>query len=249
MTDTSPIEDMSTTAERTEGENRMSCLWWKGHWANDRECALCFSSSSTRNQTRTARMATRRQLTSQANQAGVCFVLNEYSDDPDTSAHMVGAEATEQIPLTPTASAAVDIKNTATFHDRAVDDNDQIWAIEADRAGWSETFKSGTYRGMLCGVFLRDYPKQVVSLTKAKSVPTSMRKFLSWAQRHCCIDVTASTAERKTSGPACAGACPGGCKEFSRKGSNAHSLRLTRKICGMIRKEERHPQRQDPAPP
>ena len=40
-----------------------------------------------KNQTRTARMATRQQLTNQANQAGMCFVLNEYSDDPDTSRH------------------------------------------------------------------------------------------------------------------------------------------------------------------
>ena len=35
-------------------------------------------------------MATRQHLTDQANQAGVCFVLNEYSDDRDTSADMVG---------------------------------------------------------------------------------------------------------------------------------------------------------------
>ena len=31
------------------------------------------------------------------------------------------------------------------------------------------------------------------------------------------------------------------------KGSNGHSIRLTCKICGTVRKEERHPQRQDPA--
>ena len=59
--------------------------------------------------------------TSQADQAGVCFVLNECSDDPHISAKMVGqnihlpTEPTEQIPLTLTASAAVDIKDTATF--------------------------------------------------------------------------------------------------------------------------------------
>ena len=41
--------------------------------------------------------------------------------------------------------------------------------------------------------------------------------------------------------------CQGGCKEFSRKGSNAHFVSLTCKICGTVRKEERHPQRQDPA--
>ena len=141
----------------------------KGHWANDRECAMSSSSSSTQNQTRTARMATRQQLTDRANQIGVCFVLHEYSDDPDASAHMVGqnvllpTEATEQIPLTPTASAAVDIKNTATFDVRAMDDDDEPWASETDhRTGWNKTFMSGTYRGMLYGIVLRDYPKQVV---------------------------------------------------------------------------------------
>ena len=74
-----------------------------------------------------------------------------------------------------------------------------------------------------------------------------MRELLSWAQRHYGVDVTASTVERKTGGPASVGTCPGGCKEFSRKGSNAHSIRLTCKICGTVRKEERHPQRHDPA--
>ena len=48
---------------------------------------------------------------------------------------------------------------------------------------------------MLYGIVVRDYPKEVVSLAKAKSVPANMREFLSWAQRHYCIDVTASTVE------------------------------------------------------
>ena len=118
-------------------------------------------------------------------------------------------EATEQIPLTPTDSAAVDIKNTATFNDRVMDDNDEPWATETDhRTGWNKTFKSGAYRGILYGMVLRDYPKQVVSLAKAKNVPTNMREFLSSAQRHYRIDVTASTVERKTGGPASAGTCP-----------------------------------------
>ena len=78
----------------------------------------------------------------------------------------------------------------------------------------------------LYGIVLRAYPKQGVSLTKAKSVPTNMREFLSWAQRQYRIDVTTSTVERETGGPTSAGACPGGCKEFSRKGSNAHSMVL-----------------------
>ena len=231
-----------------------SCHVRKGHRANDRECAVSSSSSSTQNQTRTARMATRQHLSNQANQVGVCFVLNECSDDPDTSAYMVGqnvplpTEPTEQIPLTPTASAAVDIKNTPTFDVRVMDDNDEPWSTEADhRRDWNKTFKSGTYRGMLYRIVLRGYPKQVVSLAKAKSVPTNMREFLSWAHRRYRIDVTAPTVERKTGTLAPAGACPGGCKEFSHEGSNAHSIRLTCKICGTVRREERHPPRQDPA--
>ena len=100
---------------------------------------------------------------------------------------------------------------------------------------------------MLYGIVLRDDPKLVASLTKAKRVPANMREFLSCAQRHYRIDVTASTVERKTGGLASVGACPGGCKEFSHRGSNAQFIRLTCKICGTVRKEERHPQRQDPA--
>ena len=131
----------------------------KGYWASDRDGAMSSSRSSTQNQTPIARIATRQQLTNQANQIGVGFVRSRriYSDDPDTSACMVGqnvllpTETTEQIPLTPTASAAVDIKNTATFKDRAMDDNDEMWATEADhRTGWSKMFKSGTYRGVYC---------------------------------------------------------------------------------------------------
>ena len=112
--------------------------------------------------------------------------------------------------MTPTASAAVDMKNTASFNVRTMDEKDEIWTIEADhRTGWKNTFKSGTYRGMLYGVILRGCPKQVVSLTKAKSVPMNMSEFFSWAHRH--------------------------------------YIRLTCKICGTVRKEDRHPQRQDPA--
>ena len=133
-------------------------------------------------------MATRQHLSNQAKQVGVCFVFNEDSDDPDTSACMVcqnvppRTEATEQMPLTPTASAAVDIKNTATFHIRSMDDKHEPWATEADHwKGWNKTLKSGTCRGMLYGIVLCDYPKQVVSLARAKSVPSNMREFLSWA--------------------------------------------------------------------
>ena len=165
---------------------------------------------------------------------------------PRYIADMVGrnvplpTEPTEQILSTPTASAAVNIKNTATFDVRVMDDNDEPWATEADhRTGWNKTFKIGTYRGMLCGIVLRDYPKQVVSLIKSKERLHNHARVSLLAQRNYRTDVTASTVERKTGGLASAGAGPGGCKEFFRKGSNAHSIRLT---C-----EKRHPQRQDPA--
>ena len=104
-------------------------------------------------------MATRQQLTDRVNQTVVCFVLDEYSDDPDISAYMVGQnvplppEATEHIPFTPTASAAVYTKNGVNFNDRVMNDNDEPWATEADhRTSWNETFKSGTHRGVLYGI-------------------------------------------------------------------------------------------------
>ena len=76
----------------------------------------------------------------------------------------------------------------------AMEDNDEPRLSETDhRTGWNKELKSGTYRGMLCGIVLRDYPKQVVSLVKGKGVPANMREFLSWAQRHYRNDVTAST--------------------------------------------------------
>ena len=118
------LEDRRRRLKELKAKTECRGCGREGHWATDRECAMSSSSSSTENQTRTARMATRQQVTNHANQAGVCFVLNEYSDDLDTSAYMVGqnvplpTEATEQIPLTPTASAAVDTKNTATFNER-----------------------------------------------------------------------------------------------------------------------------------
>ena len=154
-------------------------------------------------------------------------------------------ETIKQIPLTPTASAAVDAKDTATFNVRVMDDNDEIWATEADhRTGWNKTFKNGTYRGMLYGIVLHDYPKQVVSLTKAESVPANVREFLSWTQRYYRIDVTASTVERRRASI---------CWYVSRWMQRVFSQRLERafhqraKTCGTVRKEERHPQRQDPA--
>ena len=54
---------------------------------------------------------------------------------------------------------------------------------------------------MLYGIVLRDHPKQVISLAKAKIVPPNMREFLSWAQRHYRIDVATSTVQRIDSVP------------------------------------------------
>ena len=172
----------STTAERIK--KRKPSV----EFAVERDIEQTIANSSyTQNQTPTARMATRQHLTNRANQAAVCFVLYEYSEDPDISAYMVGqnvplpTEASEHVPLTPTASATVDMKNTANFNDLVMNDNDEPWATEADhRTGWNKTIKSGTYRGMMYGIVLRDYPKQVVSLAKAKSVATNMREFSSW---------------------------------------------------------------------
>ena len=96
-------------------------------------------------------MATRQHLSSQANQVGLCFVLNEYSDDPDTSAYMVGQnvplpkESARQTPWTLTASAAVDIKKGGIFDVHAMDDNDE------PRSRYPKRIV--TYRGMLCEVF------------------------------------------------------------------------------------------------
>ena len=81
----------------------------KGHWAHDRDCAMSPSSSSSQNQIRTARVTTPQHLSNQANQVGMSFVLNDDSDDPDTSAYIVGqnvplpTESARQTLLTPTA--------------------------------------------------------------------------------------------------------------------------------------------------
>ena len=177
--------------------------------------------------------------------------------DPETSAYIVGqnvplpTESARQTPLTPTASAAsaaVDTKKGGIFDVHAMDDNDEPWLSETDHiTGWNKEFKSGTYRSMLHGSALRDCQNQVVSLAKAKSVPANMRKFLSWAQRHYRIDVTAPTLQHKTGEPTSVGPSPGGCKDFTHKGSNARFIRVTCKVCRTVRSAERHPPWQDPA--
>ena len=56
-----------------------------------------------------------------------------------------------------------------------MDDDGEPWLSETDhRTGWDKEFKSGTYRGMLYGIVLRDYPKQVVALALARSVPANI---------------------------------------------------------------------------
>ena len=84
------LDDRGRRLKEREATTECRACGRKGHCANDRECALSSSSSSTQNQTRTARMVTRQHLSNQANQVGVCFVLNDYRDDPDTSAFLVG---------------------------------------------------------------------------------------------------------------------------------------------------------------
>ena len=165
------LEDRRRRLKELKAKTECRACGRKVHWAHGRECAT----SSAQNQTHTARMSTRQHLSSQPKQVGMCFVLNDYSDDPDTSAYMVGqnvllpSESVKQTPLTPTASAAVDVKKGGTFEDHAMDDNDEPWLSETDqRTGWNKEFKSGTYRGMLYGIVLRDYPKQVETLAKAK---------------------------------------------------------------------------------
>ena len=110
-----------------------------------------------------------------------------------------------------------------------------------------KTFKTGTYRGMLYGIVLREYPKQVVSLAKAKRVLANMREFLAWGTET--LPYRRNSIRCRTQGGwlASAGPCPGGCQEFSHRGSTALFIRLTCKICGTVRKEERHVQGQDPA--
>ena len=157
-------------------------------------------------------MTRQQHLSHQAKQVGMCFVLNDYSDDPDTSACMVGqnvpipTESARQTLLTPIASATsadVDTKKGGIFDVHAIDCNDEPWLSETDhKSGWNKEFKSGAYRGMLCGVVLRDYSKQVVSLAKAKSVPANLREFLSSAQRHY---VTVSSVQRITGEPTSVG--------------------------------------------
>ena len=163
------LEDRRRRLRKLKAKTECRACGRKGHRAHDRECAMSPSSSPSQNHTRTARVSTRQHLSNQANQVGVCFVLNDYSDDPATSTYMVGQnvplplESVKQTRLTPTASAAVDTKKGGIFDVRAMDDNDEPWLNETDhRTGWNKEFKSGTYRGMLYRIVLHHWPKQRV---------------------------------------------------------------------------------------
>ena len=168
-------------------------------------------------------MATRQHLSNQANQVGACCVLNECSDDPDPSASMVGknvplSKLTDQTPLTPTASAAVDIKKTGTFDVLAMGGNGEPWASETDHRTGTKSSRAERIvvccMELFCEIIQNKlclWPRQRVclqtSLLDTKTLSNSI---------HC------RTQNRRA---ASAGACPGGCKDFSHKGSNAHFIR------------------------
>ena len=62
-----------------------------------------------------------------------------------------------------------------------------------------------------------------------------MREFLCWAPRHCRIDMTHLLVHVQTDA------------KIFRKGPNARFITMTSKICGTVRREERHQSRQGPA--
>ena len=178
------IGGSSTTTERTERKNEYRACGRKGLWTNDRECAMSPSSLSSTTQTRTVRMTAQLHPSSQAKEGHNVFPFSMISAMTLKHSRTWPVEneplPTESTGQTPTASTTVDTGTGGIFHVRAMDDNDEPWLIETDnKSGWNTRFKSGTYRGMLYGVVLRDYPKQVVSLIEAESVPANMREFLS----------------------------------------------------------------------
>ena len=67
------LEDHRRRSKELKANTECRACGRKGHLANDLECAMSSSSSSTQNQTRTARIATRQHLSNQANQVGACF--------------------------------------------------------------------------------------------------------------------------------------------------------------------------------
>ena len=109
----------------------------------------------------TARMTTQLHLFSQPKKVTTCFVLNDYSDDSEIFANIAGqnvrlpTKSTGQTLLTPiasTTSTAADTRTESIIDVRALDSETDY------KSGWNTRFQGGTYRGMLYGVVLRDYP-------------------------------------------------------------------------------------------
>ena len=124
------MEDSRRRLQKLKAKTECRACGRKGHWTHDREYAMSCSSSSI--QTNSSYVDTTTSV-QPSEQVGVCFVLNDYSDDPDTSGYMVGQnvplppESAKQTPMTPTASAAVDTKKEGIFDGHAMNDNDEPW--------------------------------------------------------------------------------------------------------------------------
>ena len=133
-------------------------------------------------------MTTRQHLSSHLRKVTTCFVLDDCDVDCETFANIVDGdlsfsmEPAKQTSSTPIAFNAVDTRegNILDIHTAYDDDGPRSGGDEheSDR----NTFKNGTYCGMLSGDALRDYPKQVVSLTKAGNASTDLCEFLPWTK-------------------------------------------------------------------
>ena len=98
----------------------------------------------------------------------------------------------------------------STFMPRMTMTNHGPWASETDhRTGWNKEFERNVSWHAVLGVCLQT----CVNLSLGH-------------KRHYRIDVTASTVEFKTGGLASADPCPGGCKDLSHNGSDAHLIRF-----------------------
>ena len=112
-------------------------------------------------------------------------------DDNETFTNMVDGEVslsmepTKPIFPTPVAFNAVDTgkKNIPNIHTANDDDGPRSNGDE-HKSDRNTRFKNGTYRGMLSGDVLRDYPKQVVPPTKAGNASTDVCECLSWTQKY-----------------------------------------------------------------
>ena len=118
------------------------------------------------------------------------FILNNYSDDPDTSVYMVGQnvllpmESAGQTLLTPIASAASTAVDTGTggiSDAHAMDDNDEPWLSETDhKSCWNTKFKSGTYPGMLCGIVCESTRNKLCRWSRQRACQQTCVNFSLW---------------------------------------------------------------------